>query len=650
MLNKKVWFLVIEFLILLFILFCVTSFYLSQTAISMFYNADLLYLPVVFQDLFYHGGHYIDWSLAPIPYFFPDWFIFAIAFVLSKQVYVQLLIVACLNVLLLYLAIRLIYQEFFSKFKAILFALTSLSIFIFLSIKYIQPFEAVFLPNIHVGSFTVGLFYIGIQLKLLAKQEINQCSTLLFFAVLISLATGMSDLLYILQFTLPVFLIYLFFFIKRRINYQQVLLFSFLPLLFSLFGGWLIKHIVHRSSLWSYLLGFPSINTFSFLSIKEDFSLFILNFLKKLSSFISLGFLIFYIGLFIIFFVTCFRKNKSFKLDTKIIFLTGFIFLSILIAIFSAGLESPAIRYIYPFFYFPILTFFWISYLFSNKIKQYWAYAALLIGFIFLILLAKMGFSYINHLKKDYYPDDIRCIDNALRGEGHKGIGLYWQAFPISMATKENVKVVPIQRNLSPFSFIANIKWFSNAYSFAVIYHNPPDFLKDLAPDENLIKKINGEPKKTILCGDKKLLIYPNNSLKTSYFVDSGDEFTWPASELPSQFSKSKVLDTRQVKTEDGIGFVTYGPNVPLTAGKYHIYITYASDAAASKQVAYWDIVSIKRGILSVKPLFGTNNEQKQIEATLEVPMNISEDSYQIRTYSSAHSMLIIKSLKLVKL
>ncbi|WP_126322535.1 hypothetical protein [Candidatus Rickettsiella viridis] len=247
MLNKKIWFSVIEILVLLFILFCVSSSYLSQEAIGLHYNADMLYLPIVFQDLFHNGGHYVDWSLAPIPYFFPDWIIFFIAFIFTKQVYFQLLVVACLNILLLYLSIRLIYQALFSSNKAALFALMSISIFTFLSIKYIQPFEAVLLPNIHVGGFTVGLFYIWIQIKLLAKKQISQCSTWLFFAVLICFATGMSDLLYILQFTVPVFFGVLLFALKKKSKLSASISIRFITT--PVFSVRRVVDKVHRASI-----------------------------------------------------------------------------------------------------------------------------------------------------------------------------------------------------------------------------------------------------------------------------------------------------------------------------------------------------------------------------------------------------------------
>lgn len=663
--RKKIDTFLIEIYVLIILIFAVSILYLSQKMINLFFDPDLLYLPVLFQDLFYHGGHYLDWNLTPVPYFFPDWFIFFIAFCLTKNVYFQLLIVACINVLLMYLALRLIYQTFFPTKKAVLFSLTSISGFLFLStymsrfhdelvVMLTQPYEAVYLPNIHVGAFTVGLFYVWIQLKLLAETEINTRSYFLFFAVLISLATGMSDLLYIIQFSLPVFLAYLFL-LKRKININKVFIFSFVPLLFSLLGGGLIKYIVHRSTLWGYL-EHPSLDTFSFPIIKIVFNFFIVEFFKKVSPLIFLVFLVFYLSVIYIFINSTFKKNikKNFYvLDDKLVFFNAFILFSVIITMLAIGLGKPAIRYIYPFFYFPIVNFFYIGYFFKNKqkINHYLSYLALAILTFLIVLSLKFYFFSTTKLKKEYYPEAIQCIDNALRTEGHNGVADYWQAFPTAMLSHEKITVVPIQRDLKPFNFIANIKWFSEQYSFAILDKNSPSPLKQtlLVPDEMLIRRINGEPKKTIVCGDKKLLIYPKNKLRTAYLIEAGDEFTWSAAELPSQFSESRILDTRQVKAENGVGFVTFGPNISLSAGKYQFYISYASDAPVSTQVAYWDIISVKRGIISVTPIFGTNNQQKQIEGMLDVPMNITDDNYQIRTYSSARSTLTIKFLKLVK-
>src|SRR5436190_2304784 len=374
--QKKIGIYLLEVCILVIILFAVSTSYLSQKIISAFYNADMLYLPMLFRDLFYNGGNYVDWSLTPAPYFFPDWLIFFIAFSLTKKVYFQFLINAGLNVLLLYLATRLIYLEFFSKIKAILFSLASISIFLFLAIssnlQYFQGFiyQALFLPNIHVGIFTIGIFYLWLELKLLVNHEINKSSYYLFFAVVISFAAGLSDLLYIVQFTAPVFMVYVLFFLKGKINLEKVLKFSILPLIFSGLGGCLIKHVVHRSTLWAYLKLVSSSN-FSLQSLKDDFTLYIFHFIKTISPLIGIIFFIFYISIisvFLYFFFSKKNRDKVLNINSNVIFICCFFIFRLVINILATGLENSGVRYIYPFFYYTILFFFYIGSLFNRNI------------------------------------------------------------------------------------------------------------------------------------------------------------------------------------------------------------------------------------------------------------------------------------------
>ena len=47
-------------------------------------NADALYLNVLFENLS-NGGRIVDWHLTPAPYFFPDYLVFSLPFILFEE-------------------------------------------------------------------------------------------------------------------------------------------------------------------------------------------------------------------------------------------------------------------------------------------------------------------------------------------------------------------------------------------------------------------------------------------------------------------------------------------------------------------------------------------------------------------------------------
>jgi hypothetical protein len=133
----------------------------------------------------------------------------------------------------------------------------------------------------------------------------------------------------------------------------------------------------------------------------------------------------------------------------------------------------------------------------------------------------------------------VSCIDRALRGYGRYGIAEYWSAMYLSMLSKEGLAVHAVYTNLTPFLLLANAAEYRRTYSFAMINMDPN--LPKL--DESLIENTNGLPEKTIVCGHKKLLIYPKHTLKIPFFIKKGDQFTW-AAELPSA---SKTTDHKRI-------------------------------------------------------------------------------------------------------
>lgn len=513
--SKLIYFIEIPWLLLLLIF--ASMVYLNQEFINFFFNADILGFFNFFQDIFLNHVHYRDWSLSPAPHFFPDMLIFFPFLFLTKNVYYQFLIALWIMIIFTYLAVKLIYYQFFPKEKSVIFALAATSSFFLLALKGFSPYILALVPAVHVGEFIVGIFFISIQVKILNQKKNSFNSYVLYgISFILAFSSGLSDLLFIPQFACATLLAYTFLFLKKKISLRQWIIFANLTIVPAILGGFLSEHLVPNPALFDYL-NHPSIKKINFNTIISQLSA-IINIFKNINYAILFYFIIFYLSIFIILYIISFKKfiNKFFILfEISHFFIFSFIIfsvtLSFLAIFFLSDVNYVLDRYVMPFYFFSFLLFF-IPLCSINNCNIISRIATFTVASLFVVVILsifmltnKPGFI----LKKNYYPENMRCIDHALRDQGHNGIAQYWTARPYSMLSKEGLNINQVLPNLSPFLRSANIKNYNEVYSFAII-----DIFSNWILDQSLIESINGKPKKIVMCGDKKILIYAINGLK----------------------------------------------------------------------------------------------------------------------------------------
>lgn len=602
--------------IVLFILFTLLSVLYLNHQWGILYNSDTLFLTQLI-DHITNEGRYVDWLIPTTPMYFPDWCVFSIAYFLSNNIYLQFLIYSILITILFYIAIRLIYSEFFSRKKAIIFTLTSISLFLLLATNVISPYVLLLVPVQHVGAFIIGLFYLYIQLKLLNNLTNDKNNIILFLCLItLSLIMGVSDLLFIVEFIFPICVVHLLMHIKKQISLKNLIKFSLIPLTISILGVWLLSYVMPKTILWAYL-GYPSINKLSELNLNNRFHFIVSCFKGILYSYPILiyAYLIFFITNIIafIFFILKNTVNKSIQIIRikKNIFICQFFIMSILVNI-SAFLLLPnqvssAQRYIEPIFFIPIALFF-IIFSFNKKldsiIKVITIIAIVTLGYLTL-KNAMTVFKKFPSIKINYYSKEMQCIDNALKESGSYGISDYWTARPVTLFSKKKLIVHAFNQNLTPFLLLTDANEFKNKYTFAIIHKE--------FPIEQMLRLFNQNPKQIVTCEDKKIFIFDKDNLKVPCFIKKGYKFTWPASALPSRLTSSAIETMRVAKRIDGENFLSFGPYIALPKGHYYFYIRYSSKNAKSDQVGTYDVFNVKNGILLQKPMFGTNNEIKNL-------------------------------------
>ncbi|MFZ0219851.1 MAG: hypothetical protein WAL30_06565 [Candidatus Aquirickettsiella sp.] len=517
--NKLIY--CIEFLWLLSILILATVIYLHQDLIGLFFNSDHVMFPSFFSDIFFNHGHYQDWVISPAPHFFPDMLLFPPFFFIIKNIYFQFLIAIWLMIIITYIALKLIYSQFFSIKTSTVFTLAALGSLFILALKNVSPYMLALLPAVHIGEFLMGLFLIGIQLKILDTTKLSIKKYILGgISALITFCCSLSDLLFVEQFAPPIFLAYSFLYFKKYIKFNQWLLFSSLVIFPGILGALLTKHLVPKDILFDYL-SHPSLIKVSFSSLSLQLVLLI-KIIKNISNFfIICVFIIFYLSVFLFFYfikLESTKNNIKFNDNIKIIFLNIFILCSVLISMISMCFLSNQgyvlDRYIIPFFFFPFLLFFptqiyiFKSYQFITKIYIFIAYL------IFIYILASLYNLFHKSdfkVNMNYYPPDIRCIDEVLRGHGHNGIAQYWDANYLTSLSKENLEIVPVNPDLTPMYWSINVRKFENPISFIVL-----DKGNLFSLNKDIIYTKYGIPKKEVTCYTRKVLIYPKDSIKLS--------------------------------------------------------------------------------------------------------------------------------------
>ncbi|KAF5300563.1 hypothetical protein FQR65_LT19350 [Abscondita terminalis] len=218
-------------------------------------------------------------------------------------------------------------------------------------------------------------------------------------------------------------------------------------------------------------------------------------------------------------------------------------------------------------------------------------------------------------LKKDFYPEEIQCVDNALKNYNRHGIANYWDARVYS------------NFNVSPSKEI-NQFW---------------------KPSDKLIKLYG--PLASVICGTKKVILFRENQLKICYFKKTGDEFTWMADTLPSRFPSTSIREdgSRIARSSDNSDFLTYGPYINLPKGSYRFLINYISDSPLNLPAATWDVSGVKSGPISQGTIPSTHKKNKIVEGKFIINKSHDNDTYEIRVYFHSGHEFIINNIKLIK-
>ena len=611
-------------------------FYSHTLNMSEIFKADALYIPTLYKDLT-QGGPLANWYLTPAPYVFPDWVSYFTAYAITQSHYHAMLLTIVFQLSILAIFVHLINSGYQDKFRAYIHTMIGLAITLACIVTTDLPSYAQLVQSAHHSSaFIMQLVCYWIVLKWLFSSSVKHKHLYSIGLLIITILMTFSDKIFFIWHSSPliIFLCYTSITNNKLNNQTKFLIFYIIT--GTIIGLLLYKALIPNQTDYHITIS-PEDFYENFTFISEMFSAYFYQYPIIISSIILWHILL--LGILI----NTGIQKRTLPKDKKSLFAI-YVLASTSSTLFALLIGDIRIsyRYLLPIFLWPMLFWFLAIPIIKNKI---------LLSALFLLTMVTSA-SKLNTKKmqfnNDFYPEKIQCLDAiAQRYSLKNGIAQYWDAKPISVLSKQNLNIAQVNNDLRYYNWITSTAFHREAYDFAVIDQNSKG---NYLLDESKIKRINGSPIYETLCSDDwKIIVYPKNALHTTPKFLLQQSYKIDACELPSRIGE-RLSDCSISSDSNETGYVTFGPYLPLPAGRYKAEILFSSDSPIGERVGHWDIVlALPNRLLKITN--GVFNGTKSIKETVTIDFSISQQyhdrSIEIRNFSQTGGALRIYQLTL---
>jgi len=488
-------------LILIFQLYLV-SMNATYQNIELDSNSDLIYPISFFLDI-QNGVDISNWVLPPAPSFFPDLFLYFIAWKISSGlIYLSFFLYALIFEFILFLCLFLLLRNSNmddARHRPINDPILQIMIFLFfineLMLSSPSRFALFLFPGYHGFVVAFGIFL---------TIAINFRNGWILFAVfLFTFLFSISDGQAILQSIIPCIAILIVIHFRKKTLKRKSLL-----LMLCIIAG-LAFAIMANSLLRRYgLFQIPEVPFTSLLKsiIKQNkalinfatvFGLIRNEFISNSKNLLWIAYAVFYMGAFL-FFPSQFKKNKTF-------------FYILMLSVFFANFVQfffgvwGGMRYSW---FLTFMPFFIL--LFNEKIVQS-ILTFLLIGLTFLLsiylyLVTPQTSIKFERILKNPYPTNVECLD-LVADELHleNGYSDYWNAKYFMLFSKKKLKLKQLTQNLDSYEWIYNPEWTKNVIKY--------DFLITNRINKNSIQNKLPPPDEIRTCEKLEIFVYKNRIL-----------------------------------------------------------------------------------------------------------------------------------------
>lgn len=457
---------------LFFILAFFSKLY-STDHISTFLNADCLYLPSIYKDLFMDGNSLKGWNLNPAPNFFPDMMLYFILMFVSKHSFIisSFVFAFIQYTVILYILSRLfmaILPNVSKHWYSLIYLLLScfLMEYFFLTKEYYYSFYLVS-NSFHTGSFVMSLLCLLFTISYYKIPSLKRLSLILITIVL----CVVSDRLFVVLYCVPVFISG--FFLIKRVALKQVLKLAATIVV----GTWTGLKLFQLFSEGAYFHIDNPHKLLAFEDIKSSFDLFSDQMLIYMSEF---GFKFITIYLFLLSFIAMvflffYTRKRS---DTFMYFYTIFSIVFSVVVLSAPIINGnytgyDTLRYnIYPFYLMALNIPLFLAYMIKqSKVLAIGKYVMAAVSVFFISMGAYSVSTQGLRNYFSYYPEKVKALDRIAEDQGLLcGVGNYWEAKKITLFSKKGVKVYSVFEDLAMYEHVANENWFlKNKFNFILL-------------------------------------------------------------------------------------------------------------------------------------------------------------------------------------
>jgi hypothetical protein len=464
----------IAFIILVYFIF---QYYSLGDRPWVFYTSDSVYIPYLYRDLILRHGSILQWTFSPVPYFFPDTFVYFILAAAVKNLKVAIVLFAFFQYSLYYWLIVTIGKEVFGRSKTTLFRLSTLIALLGVATGHLQQ-ETLNLGLISQTHFSTALMFLfGLVLILKTFYTPNTLNYALLFAV--CFLTTFSDILFITQFVVVALVsLCLMLMLSNKDDHEKKRIYT--NNIFIITISSIISYLIYRHSFFFLNMSFGGhlIKRYS----ASDLMAATEKIYKNLMLFSQNNAVV--VGLLIMFLVLSaaligkalyYRvKDQQTCFDCKFLFTMIMLFMTVLIGIGSLlfldnNLMVPGyneFRHSLPMIIFPVflgVPLYVTQYTsVEGNFAKYYGYLVLIILLCAYFFVPKGSLG--NIIK--FYPASIACLDaNAEKYHLKDGVtDFYWASRSYSFLSKRALNIVTVAA-LSEEGFVPRT-WFNTLHDY----------------------------------------------------------------------------------------------------------------------------------------------------------------------------------------
>lgn len=506
--------------------------YITGKAPGIFFISDYLFLAALYQDLFVNNGHLDSWYVTPAPYFFPDWPLYFLARYIAGSAYLASPLFFIAQAIIFYALAVSILKKCLSAGFARVWAAIVVSWSLVWGIQGHDPFVFLLTPTYHFGSYILLLVELLLALSLISPAPTRRARLLLFLAFLVAALGVSSDRIFLIQFSLPVVVL----FVVRGVLRPRIAIRDTWYVALTSFGGLLGLEIPRLILTHQGEPRLSNVLNYHFPPVEEK-----LNSLRHLieaasSHQISTAIaLVFYVGTICIFLLMG-RGGAGLTSDVSItssenreeqarracgVFVIAFALLELIISgVVQILLPwGPAGRYLIPVFFLPLLLTaiplqIWCERFQGGEvIRKARPFLLIVCAFVSVLPAVKLAVHALHNpgeVQFDYYPEEIKCIDRVAQNHTLRyAIAPYWVAAPIRIFSKIGLNVVQYRSergHLIPQYHVMSEEWIRDAYD--VVITKKVRSHGGLYFDREIIESVGGSPKSVETCGSLQLYVF----------------------------------------------------------------------------------------------------------------------------------------------